>query len=217
MLSRKEKEKLVIQLLEEEKSQREISKIAKVSFTFISNIRKKLEGNNSQPTTRIQSYMMYKDKKEPIEVAITLDIDNVEATKYWNEYLQLKREYKLLKIRNELSSSFLQFFGLFNDMKRNGLTIEEIKKGLDAYLNIEANASYLESLREAISEAENKNDNLTQQTKEKIDIITRLNSEIVAIGKIKNSLILKLRFAQERMRNSFFTNNVYRELPFQLP
>ena len=63
MLSRQEKEKLVIQLLEEEKSQREISKIAKVNFTFISNIRKKVEGNNSQPTTRIQAYKMYADNE----------------------------------------------------------------------------------------------------------------------------------------------------------
>ena len=126
MLSKLEKEKFVIQLLEEEKSQREISKIAKVNFTFISNVRKKLEGNNSQPSTRIQSYMMYKDNKEPIEVAITLDIDNVEATKYWNEYLQLKREYKLLKIRNELQNDFESFVNLYKEMKSNHITVDEM-------------------------------------------------------------------------------------------
>ena len=217
MLSKIEKEKLVIQLLEEEKSQREISKIAKVNFTFISNIRKKLEGNNSQPTTRIQSYMMYKDKKEPIEVAITLDIDNVEATKYWNEYLQLKREYKLLKIRNELQNNFESFVNLYKEMKSNRKTVNEMIKGLETVQDIQAESSYLKSLREEISEAENKNNNLTQQIKEKIGIITALNSEILAIRKVKNSLILQLRFAQEKMRNGFFTNNVSRELPFQLP
>ena len=90
-------------------------------------------------------------------------------------------------------------------------------KGLKPHLTSEAKSSYLESLTEAISEAENKNNNLTQQIKEKIDIITRLNSEIFAIRKIKNSLILQLRFAQDKMGNSFFTNNVTSEIPFQPP
>ena len=155
--------------------------------------------------------------KEPIKVSITLEIDNLEAIKYWNEYLQLKREYKLLEIRNELGRDFLPFFSLFNDMKRNSLTIEEIKKGLDAYLNIEANSSYLQSLREQISEAENKNSNLQQEIQGKLSVITGINSQIFAIRKVKNSLILQLRFAQEKMRNGFFTNNVSSEIPFQLP
>ena len=161
--------------------------------------------------------MIYKDKKEPIEVAITLDIDNVEATKYWNEYLQLKREYKLLKIRNELQNNFESFVNLYKEMKSNRKTVNEMIKGLETVQDIQAESSYLKSLREEISEAENKNNNLTQQIKEKIGIITALNSEILAIRKVKNSLILQLRFAQEKMRNGFFTNNVSRELPFQLP
>ena len=99
-------------MLEEEKSEREISKIAKVNFTFISNIRKKLEDNISQPS-RIQAYKMYEDKKEPLEVAIALQIDNTEAIKYWSEYLQLKREYKLLKIRDELQGNFGLFIRLW--------------------------------------------------------------------------------------------------------
>ena len=78
MLSRQEKEKLVIQLLEEEKSEREISKIAKVNFTFISNIRKKLEGNDSQPSIKDSSVQDVSDNEEPIEVSIALgDCHNV--------------------------------------------------------------------------------------------------------------------------------------------
>ena len=131
--------------------------------------------------------------------------------------MQLKREYKLLEIRNELGRDFLPFFSLFNDMKRNSLTIEEIKKGLDAYLKIEANSSYLQSLREQISEAENKNRNLQQEIQGKLSVITGINSQIFAIRKVKNSLILQLRFAQDKMHNGFFTNNVHREIPFHLP
>jgi hypothetical protein len=102
-------------------------------------------------------------------------------------------------------------------MRRNHSTVDEMWEGLVTSLDIKAKSAYLESLTEAISEAENKKNNLTQQIKEKIDIITRLNSEIFAIGKIKNSLILQLRFAQDKMRNGFFTNNVSNQIPFQLP
>ena len=102
-------------------------------------------------------------------------------------------------------------------MKKNDITIDEMWEGLETSLDIKAKSAHLESLTEAISEAENTYDNLTQQIKEKIDIITRLNSEIFAIGKIKNSLILQLRFAQDKMHNGFFTNNVHREIPFHLP
>lgn len=146
-------------MLEEEKSEREISKIAKVNFTFISNIRKKLEDNISQPS-RIQAYKMYEDKKEPLEVAIALQIDNTEAIKYWSEYLQLKREYKLLKIRDELQGNFGLFIRLYKDMKANNSTVEEMRIGLETAQNIEAKTSYLEFFKEEISEAQNKNDNL---------------------------------------------------------
>ena len=97
-----------------------------------------------------------------------------------------KRECQILKIRNEFGNDFCHFVNVFKDMKRNSLTIEEIKKGLDAYLNIEANSSYLQSLREQISEAENKNSNLQQEIQGKLNVITGINSQIFAIRKVKN-------------------------------
>ena len=206
MLSKLEKEKLVIQLLEEEKSQREISKIAKVNFTFISNIRKKLEGNDSQPTTRIQAYKMYADNEEPIKVSIALEIDNLEAIKYWHEYLQLKREYKLLEIRNELGRDFLPFFSLFKDMKSNHKTVDEMRKALETAQDIEAKSSYLESLTEKISEAENTDNNLTKQIKEQRNAIANLKSEIQTLGivKIIASKIAE-NLAREKKRLGFFS------------
>ena len=217
MLSRQEKEKLVIQLLEEEKSQREISKIAKVSFTFISNVRKKIEGNNSQPSLRSQAYRMFLEGENPVNVSMTLDIPYDETKKLWNQYIDLDKGPVLLRIINELQNNFESFVNLYKEMKKNDSTVDEMWEGLLTLLDIKAKSAHLESLTEAISEAENKNNNLTQQIKEKIDIITRLNFEIMAIRKTKNSLVLQLRFAQEKLGNSFFTNNVTSEIPFQPP
>ena len=88
-------------------------------------------------------------------------------------------------------------------MKRNHSTVDEMLEGLEMAQDIKVNSAFLKLLEKEISEVQNKNNNLTQQIKEKIDIMTRLNSEIFAIGKIKNSLVLQLRFAQDKMRNSF--------------
>ena len=217
MLSRQEKEKLVIQLLEEEKSEREISKIVKVNFTFISNVRKKLEGNNSQPSLRIQAYRMFSEGNKPVNVSITLDMPYDETKKLWNQYIELDKGPVILRIINELQNDFKSFVNVYKEMKKNDITIDEMWEGLETSLDIKAKSAHLESLTEAISEAENTYNNLTQQIKEKIDIITRLNSEIMAIRKIKNSLVLQVRFAQDKLGNSFFTNNVTNEIPFQPP
>ena len=199
MLSRQEKEKLVIKLLEEEKSQREISKIAKVNFTFISNVRKKLEGNNSQPSNQTKAYEMFVEGNKPVNVSITLDISYDETKKLWNQYIDLDKGPVILRIINELQNDFEPFVNVYKEMKKNDITIDEMWEGLETSLDIKAKSAHLGSLTEAISEAENKNNNLTQQIKEKIDIITRLNSEIMAIRKIKNSLVLQVRFAQDKL------------------
>ena len=128
MLSRQEKEKLVIQLLEEEKSQREISKIAKVNFTFISNVRKKLEGNDSQPSLRIQAYQYVFRKEEPINVSITLDMPYVETIEVVESIYRIttKASMSLLRIRNELGMTLYHFLMSYKEMKRNDITIDEM-------------------------------------------------------------------------------------------
>jgi hypothetical protein len=62
---------------------------------------------------------MYLDRKRPIDVAIELKIDSVEATRYWSEYLQLAREYNLFQIRRELKDDYLPFTNLYREMKKN--------------------------------------------------------------------------------------------------
>ena len=217
MLTRKEKENRIIQLLKQGKSSKEIAAEVHVSFTMISLINKRLFGDENHPSLRSEAYRMFSEGNKPVNVAMTLDIPYDETKKLWNQYTDLDKGPVILGIINELQNNFESFVNLYREMKRNHRTVDEMWEGLVTSLDIKAKSAYLESLTEAISEAENKKNNLTQQIKEKIDIITRLNSEIFAIGKIKNSLILQLRFAQDKMRNSFFTNNVSSEIPFQLP
>ena len=78
MLSEAETEKLVIKLLKENKTYREITRLAGQNPKQISNIKKKMVGKDCQPSVRIKSYQMFEEKKQPIDVAIELQIDNLE-------------------------------------------------------------------------------------------------------------------------------------------
>ena len=72
MLSMKEKDELIVRLLEEGKTNKEILKEAKVSCSRVTKIRKRLEGDDGEPTIRNQAYKMYLDGKKPIDVALPL-------------------------------------------------------------------------------------------------------------------------------------------------
>jgi hypothetical protein len=125
-----EKEAFIIRLLKEGKTYPEIAKLAHASFTQISDEKKKLEGEGCQPSVRIKSYQMFEEKKQPIDVAIELQIDNLETLKYYREYLQLKRENKILQIRDELGDDFIPFVNLYKEKKSKNYSLDEMKEGL---------------------------------------------------------------------------------------
>ena len=148
MLNRKTKEELIIKLLEENKTYKEISKEAHASFTEITRINKNLNGEDSGPSIQNQWYRMYLDGKRPIDVAIELKIDNVEATRYWSEYLQLTREYTLLQIRRELKDDSLTFTNLFRKMKKKHYRLDQVEKALNIVDKIETQSIYLLGLED---------------------------------------------------------------------
>jgi hypothetical protein len=217
MLTDEDKEKIVLELLAQDKTVREICKTAKVSPGTVSRIKKGIRANGMQSNIRTRAFKMFKRGKKPIDVAITLDVPHDETIKLWGQYLELNNESVFLKIKDELQGKFGLFVKLYKDMKANNRTVEEMRIGLETAQNIEAKTSYLDALREQISEAENKKSKLQEEIQGKLSVITNLNSQIIAIGKVKKLLHSQLRLAQEKMRNSFFTNSVYRAIPFQRP
>lgn len=148
MLTRKQKEESVIQLLEQGKTSKEITAEVHVCPNFITPIRRKLEGDESQPSIRNQAYQMFLEGKKPIDVAIALQIDSVEAIRYWKEYLQLKQEYTLLKIRNEFDGDFSQFINLYMEMKRNRYSLKELKRALETVRKTDTELIFLMEIEE---------------------------------------------------------------------
>ena len=88
-------------MLQEDKPWNVITKVAHVSCTQISLIKKNKMGEDGvQSSMRTQAYKMFFEGKQPIEVSIALEISEEVTTKFWEEYLKLTRHYKLLKIQD---------------------------------------------------------------------------------------------------------------------
>ena len=108
-----ERESLVIDLYKNQnKSIRDIAKIAKMSFRDIGYILKK-EGLNHRITTiedndndnkkssnekATQAHKLFSEGKKPVDVAIQLSLSEKEATRYFTEYWRLKRLHNLYHI-----------------------------------------------------------------------------------------------------------------------
>ena len=137
LLSRKEKEKLVIKLTQEGKTTREIAKQAHISLRDIGKIQHKLTGDEElfereqkkqdaekekqkrKPLSPYaQAFQMFKDKRTLADVAIELDIKSSVVLDFYSEYLSLTRMDWLVKIYNELKSDFPLFMHLFRWSKK---------------------------------------------------------------------------------------------------
>lgn len=126
MLNRKEKKGLIVKLLEENKTYKEISKEAHASFSEISRINKNLNGEDSGPSIQNQAYKMYLKEKK----------------------LQLTREYALLQIRRELKGDSLPFVNLYGKMKKKHYRLDQVEKALNIVDKIEAQSLYLIGLED---------------------------------------------------------------------
>jgi transposase len=144
IISRKEKEKLVIQLAHEGKTTREIAKQVHISMRDIGTIIHKETGDDELATTEKQmvdelkkekeeqerlkylspyarSFQMFKDRKPLEDVAIELDLDTDTVLFYYEDYLRLLKMDWLFKIYNDLNKDFPLFIYLYKRIKKEGL------------------------------------------------------------------------------------------------
>ena len=107
ILDQKQKKELVIALLKEGKTFREIQRLAHVGPDFIVKVKREVFGDNyifENPRTKssknTQAIGLFRDGKKRMEVALKLDMDSTEVNKANIDYLRLK---KLDRFANLLS------------------------------------------------------------------------------------------------------------------
>ena len=149
LISKKEKEKLVIQLAHEGKTTREIAKHVHISLRDIGTIIHKETGDDEIATTEKQkvdelkkerekqerlkylspyakSFQMFKDRMPLEDVAIELDLDTDTVLFYYEDYLRLLKMDWLVRIYKDLKKDFPLFVYLYRRMKKERLNRQDI-------------------------------------------------------------------------------------------
>jgi transposase len=132
ILTRQERERLVLDLYNQGKTIREIAKEVRMSFRDIGVIlnkvveEKKTEGSKEQQddaeksheqeqqlSQSTQAYKLFCKGKTPLEVAIELNLRELEATEFYKEYWKLKQLHNLNMVYEEIKDDIESFLQLF--------------------------------------------------------------------------------------------------------
>ena len=141
-----ERERLVIDLYKNQnKSIREIAKVAKMSFRDIGFILKKeglchgittIEDNNDNKKTSnekaTQAYKLFSEGKKPVQVAIELNLREGQVNKFFREFWKLKNLNGLYEFYPQIEHCLPSFLKLHNVLKKRGLNPKNVKWFADA-------------------------------------------------------------------------------------
>jgi hypothetical protein len=147
ILTRQERERLVLNLYNQGKTICEIAKEARMSFRDIGVIlnkaveekteaSKEQDDNNDaeeskeqeqrQLSISAQAYKLFSDRKTPLEVAIALNLRESEATKFYKEYWKLKQLYNLNMVYEETKGDIEYFLKLHKLSKAKGMGVKQV-------------------------------------------------------------------------------------------
>jgi transposase len=129
LLSRKEKEKIVIKLATEGKTIKKIAKAVHISLKDVAKILRKVTGDEDNPAEKEkeeekkqkrlkslffgQAFLMFKDKKSLVYVVIELDQETNTILNYYRDFLRLVRMDSLIGICKDLNDEWPLFIHLY--------------------------------------------------------------------------------------------------------
>jgi hypothetical protein len=130
VLNRRNKEQLVIELHRQGETIREIVSAAHLSFTDIGSIMRRIEGKDDVgdetkdlklKSKATQALYLFKNGKQPIDVAIELDLTTNEVEDMQQEYWVLTQLDELALVYLEVKNCLTLFLRLFHTMKKSKL------------------------------------------------------------------------------------------------
>jgi uncharacterized protein YoxC len=181
VLTRKQREELVLDLyLKENKTYHEIAKIARMSPRDIKPIIDKAyqeKERTEHKSLAVQTYQLFSKGKTPLDVAIDLNIGQVQATIYYAEYLKLAELDDVTQIYRELQGGVWDFVKLCKAAKAANMKVPQVIN----LLNI-ANTS-LPSVQHRYEMIQRQNNFLESILRTKAAEIQNLNGQIRDMGK----------------------------------
>ena len=217
ILTRQERERLVIDLYNQGKTYREICKEARISPRCIGVILNKVfeekteakgqqvnnndtENNQEQLLSlSTQAYKLFSNGKTPIELAIELNLSESEATKFYKEYWKLKQLYNLHMVYEEIKDDIGYFVKFYKFSKVKGMGVQQV---IDA---LATGNNHLPAIEEQYKRLRNDVSMLQSQKHTCRENLYKLNNQIATTSKLLNSL----RISCERGRRAI--ENLYNE------
>ena len=167
-LNKFEKRDLVLRLLKEGKTYREICSIAHVSPRDIKPIEKEYyrkkrlqtkkgkennqNGQIKKPSISSQAYKLFRDGKKLTDVAIDLEIPAKRALRLWSQFLRLEKMYECYEFYQVFQYELPQLLTISSFIKRNNIEIEKITALLKNVKNILNLQSYHYNLKNEIEQ-----------------------------------------------------------------
>ena len=205
IMTRQERERLVLGLYNQGKTFREIAKEARMSFRDIGIILNKVveeketeglkEGQNNNNAEKnqqeyqhlslaAQAYKLFSERKTPLEVAIELNIIESEATEFYREYWKLKQLHNLNMVYEEIKEDIASFLKLFKLAKTKGMGVKQVVDIL-AIANND-----LPAIEERFKRLRNDVGTLQSQKHACKRNLYQLNTQIATTSRILNSLCM---------------------------
>jgi hypothetical protein len=137
MVSIGEIEEIIVNLRNEGKNIREISKVVHKNFTFVGAVlRRKFpeeySENSSSPiynnsiSIETQALKLFAERKTPEDVAIILDQSPSEVMKWYRDHWRLKNMHQLTRIYDGMGESFPALIKLYRYAKENEMSLKGI-------------------------------------------------------------------------------------------
>jgi transposase len=121
LLSKKEKEKIVIRLATKGKTTRQIAKEVRISLKSIGQILNKVTGDEVEEKEKglesksdyAKAFQIFQDGRPLTEVAIELDIETPTVISYYADYLKSVNMGRLAIIYKDVMDDLLLFLQLY--------------------------------------------------------------------------------------------------------
>lgn len=133
VLTREEKEKLVLDLYNECKSMREIAQIVLMSFRDIGAIidkeekeKETREGQSRQEILSTHAYKLFSDGKSPIQVAVALNLREPEVAMFYVEYWKLRQLHSLNWVYEQVKDNIGYFVSLYIAAKVARMDVQHV-------------------------------------------------------------------------------------------
>jgi hypothetical protein len=185
ILNKQQKEKLVIDLLNQGLSYPQIAKRAHVSFSEIKRIELMVTGDDKikdeekekekqAKSIHCQAFELFLQNKSPVQVAIDLNLETDRAMTFLYDFLRLQNMQKAATILKENKDQLAPFVKLFEWLRKNNTRGKDIRYAVDNVNNIKALEQRKNKLKEEVLSLKEK----VQSLKEERDYLSYSGEDI---------------------------------------